>query len=132
MAQQRSCQCRLPGTRLTYKTEHGSPRHDEVDTADDVDVGVSDADPQVADIEEDAGAVAHVGFGSNVTAGRRRSLARCPPLSIPPATLAIESVKVFIPIVSRATNSVGAMTAQGLEARPIRFSLIITPQSAVG
>ena len=52
--------------------------------------------------------------------------------STPIVTRAMASVKVLVPIVSRAISAAGTITAHGLSARPLRFSLIISPQLAAG
>src|SRR5262249_36623740 len=51
---------------------------------------------------------------------------------MPIAARAIPSVMRFMPTVSRPIAATGSSTGQGWIAMPMRFSLIISPQSAAG
>src|SRR5262249_60447059 len=70
----------------------------------------------------------HAGSGPRQSARAASSGRRSTPI----VTRATASVYVFVPTVSRAISTAGAITAQGLSCRPIRFSLIIVPQLAAG
>src|SRR5262249_31264905 len=52
--------------------------------------------------------------------------------STPIATRAIASVKVFMPMVSKAMSAAGTITPHGFTLSPILFSLIIVPQFGAG
>src|SRR4029077_6749769 len=94
-------------------------------------------DLQFADLQPDVGRAASGvpdGHGTRPGVRPRPSTTAASPgrRSTPSATRPIASVKIFVPMVSRAISAAGTITAQGFRASPARFSLIMVPQLAAG
>src|SRR5947207_4546722 len=111
--EQRETHGRLAGARLANKAEHFTRVDRERDVVDDVVAAALDLDAQMLDLD-----------------GRAHpSIA---PRSMPAEARESPSPIMLVPIVKSAIATTGMTTPHGWIVKACRFSLIISPQSALG
>src|SRR6185437_9738452 len=103
--EQRDGDGRLPRARLADQPDDLALRRRERDPVDDLAAAAHDLDPQIAYLDH------------SPTLATAREM---------------PSVTKFVPIANSAMHAAGTTTAHGWIVSPVRFSLIIRPQSAFG
>src|SRR5699024_10643105 len=117
----------LARARFADETEDLSAGEREVDAVEDLIAGIR-LDPQVGDAQDDL----LVRFVRRVVANRFRLRAHHASTEVDAVARAKESASRLVPMVSSAIAMTGSSTPQGWMDRAMRFSLIISPQSAAG